>query len=132
MSTPSDPRPEGHEPDFGQAPPPPQTPPPSPPPPPSAPQYAEQPGQQYGQQYGQQGGHQGAPQYAPHPGQQQGPKRLVRSSSDKMLSGVCGGLAAYSNLDPTLVRLLAVVAIVLTFPIGLIAYIVAAVVMPKA
>lgn len=120
MSTPSDPRPEGHEPDFGQAPP--------PPPPPSAPQYAEQPGQQYGQQYGQQG----APQYAPHPGQQQGPKRLVRSSSDKMLSGVCGGLAAYSNLDPTLVRLLAVVAIVLTFPIGLIAYIVAAVVMPKA
>lgn len=120
MSTPSDPRPEGHEPDFGQAPPPPQTPPPSPPPPPSAPQYAEQPGQQYGQQG------------APHPGQQQGPKRLVRSSSDKMLSGVCGGLAAYSNLDPTLVRLLAVVAIVLTFPIGLIAYIVAAVVMPKA
>lgn len=125
MSTPSDPRPEGHEPEPGQA-----------PPPPAAPQYDSS--QYDAPQYdapppyaGQPSGQQGAPQYAPHPGQQ-GPKRLVRSSGDKMLSGVCGGLAAYSGLDPTLVRLLAVVAIVLTFPIGLIAYIVAAVVMPKA
>ncbi|GAB3254323.1 hypothetical protein GCM10027425_13800 [Alteromonas gracilis] len=119
MSTPSDPRPEGHEPDPGQAPPPP------------APQYGT-PQYDAPPPYA---GQQGAPQYAPQPGQQgqqQGPKRLVRSSGDKMLSGVCGGVAAYAGLDPTLVRLLTVVAVVLTFPIGLIAYIVAAVVMPKA
>jgi len=32
--------------------------------------------------------------------------RLVRSSDDRMLGGVCGGLAEYSSMDPTLVRLL--------------------------
>lgn len=128
MSTPSDPRPEGHEPDPGQAPPPP------------APQYGtpQQGAPQYDAPPPYAGQQQGPPQYAPHPGQQgqqgqqQGPKRLVRSSGDKMLSGVCGGLAAYAGLDPTLVRLLTVIAVVLTFPLGLIAYIVAAVVMPKA
>lgn len=32
-------------------------------------------------------------------------KRLYRSSRDVMLGGVCGGLAEYFNLDPTIVRL---------------------------
>ena len=32
-------------------------------------------------------------------------KQLVRSQDDKMLFGVCGGLAEYLNIDPVLVRL---------------------------
>ncbi len=33
-------------------------------------------------------------------------KRLVRSKTDKMIGGVCGGLGAYFNFDPTLIRLI--------------------------
>lgn len=44
----------------------------------------------------------------------QPPKRLTRSRDDKVLAGVCGGLARYANLDPALVRILAVVLTLLT------------------
>ena len=37
------------------------------------------------------------------------PKKLYRSSTDKKIAGVCGGLGEYFNIDPTLVRLGAVV-----------------------
>lgn len=33
------------------------------------------------------------------------PKRLYRSNSDKMIAGVCGGLAQYLGVDSTIVRL---------------------------
>jgi phage shock protein C len=56
-------------------------------------------------------------------------KRLCRSNSNKMICGVCGGVAEYINLDPTIVRLLWVV-FSLTAGIGLIAYIAAAIIMP--
>ena len=46
-------------------------------------------------------------------------------------TGVCGGLARYFGLDPTLVRVLAVLLAVFTFPAAIIAYIVAWVVIPK-
>ncbi|MFC1941203.1 PspC domain-containing protein [Chloroflexota bacterium] len=36
-------------------------------------------------------------------------KRLYRSRSDRMIWGVCGGLAKYFDVDPTLVRIIAVV-----------------------
>lgn len=36
-------------------------------------------------------------------------KKLYRSTSDRWLAGVCGGLASYFNLDPTLVRVIFVV-----------------------
>ena len=36
-------------------------------------------------------------------------KRLYKSNKNKMLDGVCGGIAEYFNIDPTLVRLGAVV-----------------------
>lgn len=38
-------------------------------------------------------------------------KRLFRSRSDRMIGGVCGGIAKYFNIDPTLVRLLFVVGL---------------------
>jgi len=53
------------------------------------------------------------------------PKRLLRTPDDKMVAGVCGGLARYFNLDPTLVRVAAVVALVFTFPAAVVAYVVA-------
>ena len=33
-------------------------------------------------------------------------KKLLRSKSNRMLAGVCGGVAEYFNLDPTLVRII--------------------------
>ena len=57
-------------------------------------------------------------------------KKLYKSSTNKMLCGVCGGIAEYFNIDPTIVRLIAV-AIVLCMGTGLLAYIIAAIVMPN-
>ena len=59
-------------------------------------------------------------------------RKLYRSRNDRMLGGVCGGLADYANMDPTLVRLLVALVIVLTGILpGLIAYIVMAFVVPE-
>ena len=57
--------------------------------------------------------------------------RLTRTSWDSPISGVCGGFARYLGIDPTLVRVLAVLLGVFTFPAFVIAYVVAWVVMPK-
>lgn len=57
-------------------------------------------------------------------------KKLYKSSSQKMIAGVCGGIAEYLNLDPTLVRLV-FVAISMLGGSGLLAYIVAAIIMPE-
>lgn len=64
-----------------------------------------------------------------HQEQDPEPKRLVRSTDDKMLMGVCGGLGKYFDVDPVLIRVI--------FGIGAIAmgstvlvYIVLTIVMP--
>ena len=57
-------------------------------------------------------------------------KRLTKSNTDKKICGVCGGLAEYFGIDSTWVRLAAVV-LVLGWGSGLLAYIVAALVMPE-
>ena len=36
------------------------------------------------------------------------PKRLTRSTTDKVIGGVCGGFAQYFNIDPVIVRVIAV------------------------
>lgn len=56
-------------------------------------------------------------------------KKLYKSSTDKKLAGVCGGLAEYFNIDSTLVRLGWVVFGLLGGN-GLLAYIIAAIIMP--
>ena len=58
-------------------------------------------------------------------------KRLYKSNRNKMIDGVCGGVAEYFNLDPTLVRLGWVVFCALGGS-GILAYIIAAVVIPRA
>lgn len=57
-------------------------------------------------------------------------KRLYRSRKDKMLAGVCGGLAEYFDVDPSLVRL-ACVLLCLYAGTGLLAYILAAIIIPE-
>ena len=57
-------------------------------------------------------------------------KRLYRSREDRMISGVCGGIAEYFKIDPTLVRVITV-ALALLFGGGLIAYLLAWLIMPK-
>ena len=57
-------------------------------------------------------------------------KKLYKSNSNKMISGVCGGIAEYFNVDPTFVRL-AWVLCLLVGGSGLVAYIVCAIVIPQ-
>ncbi|QOV19549.1 PspC domain-containing protein [Blautia liquoris] len=58
-------------------------------------------------------------------------KRLYRSSTNYMLCGVCGGIAEYFNIDPTLVRIAWVVLSVFNVGWGIVAYILAAIIIPK-
>ena len=69
----------------------------------------------------------GVGQHPVHP-----PKKLIRSRADHKVAGLCGGLALYLELDPTLVRVLWVIITVMSgiFP-GLIAYLVAWVIVPE-
>ncbi|HEX9690142.1 MAG TPA: PspC domain-containing protein [Thermoanaerobaculia bacterium] len=59
------------------------------------------------------------------------PRRLTRSNRNKMIAGVCGGLAEYLNVDPTVMRILYVLVSILSaaFP-GVIAYIILMFLMP--
>jgi phage shock protein C len=61
---------------------------------------------------------------------QPGPKRLYRSRSDRMLGGVCAGIAAYFNLDVTIVR---IATVVLAFFAGssILAYLIAWIIVPE-
>ncbi|CEK10311.1 PspC domain-containing protein [Legionella hackeliae] len=43
----------------------------------------------------------------------QRPQRLYRSRRDKMIAGVCGGLAAYFSMDPTVMRLIFIILLLL-------------------
>ena len=56
-------------------------------------------------------------------------KRLYKSSTDKKVCGVCGGIANYFDVDPTVIRLIWVI-FTLGGGSGLIAYIIAAIIMP--
>lgn len=60
----------------------------------------------------------------------QQPQRRLTRSSDRMLGGVCAGVADYLGVDPTIVRLLTVVLGVIFFPLAEIGYLIAWMVMP--
>jgi phage shock protein PspC (stress-responsive transcriptional regulator) len=57
-------------------------------------------------------------------------RRLHRSLIDKKIAGVCAGLGEYLEVDVTLVRLLVLVAMIMSGGVGLIAYIAAWIVIP--
>jgi phage shock protein C len=56
-------------------------------------------------------------------------RRLTRSRTERMIGGVCGGLGAYLEIDPTLVRLLFVLGLLFGGH-GLLLYLVLLLVMP--
>ena len=56
-------------------------------------------------------------------------KKLYRSTSDKKICGVCGGIAKYLGIDPTIVRLIWAM-LVLFAGSGLLAYFVCALIIP--
>ena len=58
-------------------------------------------------------------------------RRLYRSRTEKMIAGVCGGVAEYFNTDPTVIRLIRVL-ITLLGGAGVLLYIVLWIVMPLA
>lgn len=60
-------------------------------------------------------------------------KKLYKSRADKKISGVCGGIAEYFNVDSTVVRLIAVVLLFAgAFVITTIGYFVAAAIIPDS
>jgi phage shock protein PspC (stress-responsive transcriptional regulator) len=56
-------------------------------------------------------------------------KKLRKSQRDKKLLGVCGGIAEYFNVDSTVIRVIWV--ILACSGCGILAYIIAAIIMPK-
>lgn len=58
-------------------------------------------------------------------------KRLTKSRTNKMICGVCGGVGEYFNMDPTIIRLIWVILTIGGFGSGLLAYIIAAVIIPE-
>jgi len=58
-------------------------------------------------------------------------KELRRSITDKKLFGVCGGIAAYFNIDSTIVRILYIFLVLASFGWGLLLYIILGIVMPE-
>lgn len=58
-------------------------------------------------------------------------KALTRSTSNRMIAGVCAGLGEYLNIDPTIVRLLTVLAFFTGFGGIAIVYLIMALVVPE-
>ena len=58
-------------------------------------------------------------------------KKLTKSNTNRVLAGVCGGIAEYFGCDPTIIRLL-FIALSIFVGSGLLLYILAAIIMPSA
>ena len=59
-------------------------------------------------------------------------RKLYRSRKERMLAGVCGGIGEYFGIDPTLVRLIWVVAGLFGGPVALVGYLIFMIVVPDA
>ncbi len=71
-------------------------------------------------------------QVPPPPTARPEPRRLTRTRHDKVLSGVCGGFAAYAGIDANLVRIALVAATVLGFGTPVLVYLAAWLLLPEA
>ena len=58
-------------------------------------------------------------------------KRLYRSGNDRILGGVCGGIAEYMGVDPVVIRLIWIVGTMASLGIGILAYIIAWIIIPR-
>ena len=59
------------------------------------------------------------------------PKRLYRSTKDRMIGGVCGGIGEYLEVDPTAIRVAYALLTLLTAFSGIIVYLVIWIIMPE-
>jgi len=57
--------------------------------------------------------------------------RIYRSRNERMVAGVAGGIAEYADVDPTIVRLIWIVALLTTGPLALLLYVLCAIVIPR-
>ena len=60
-----------------------------------------------------------------------GPRRLYRSGSDRLIGGVCGGLAEYLNIDPTLMRIIWILLLVVSFGVFFVIYFLLWIIIPR-
>ncbi len=58
-------------------------------------------------------------------------KKLYKVENDKKLMGVCGGLAEYFNIDPTIVRIAWVILTLLSVGTGILIYVICALLFPN-
>jgi phage shock protein C len=58
-------------------------------------------------------------------------RQLYRSISNRMIAGVCAGIGEYSNVDPTIVRLMAVLLFFMSGGGMIVAYLIMALVIPE-
>lgn len=58
-------------------------------------------------------------------------KKLYKSSSNKMLAGVCAGIGEFFSIDPTIIRLIWAFFSIASAGVGVIAYIIAAIIIPN-
>jgi len=57
--------------------------------------------------------------------------RLYRSSENRMLGGVCGGIAEYIGTDPTLIRILWIIGLLLSLGLAILAYLICWIIIPR-
>jgi phage shock protein PspC (stress-responsive transcriptional regulator) len=58
-------------------------------------------------------------------------KRLYKSTTNRVLCGVCGGIGEYFNIDPTIIRLLCLM-LICGWGSGLLVYLIAAIIIPES
>ena len=58
-------------------------------------------------------------------------KKLYRSTAQVKISGVCGGIAEYFNIDATIVRLIWALATLMNFFVGVVAYVACVFIIPE-
>ncbi len=63
-------------------------------------------------------------------GESSEPRRLLRTANDKKIAGICGGFGSYFKVDPTLVRVLWILAVFLSAGVALLLYLILWIVMP--
>lgn len=58
-------------------------------------------------------------------------KRLIRSKTNRTICGVCGGLGEYIGVDPTVVRIIWLIASICSVGTGFVVYLLAAIIIPE-
>jgi len=58
-------------------------------------------------------------------------KKLYRSTDDRVIVGVCGGIGNYLGVDPTVIRVLWILATVFSLGAGILVYLLAALIIPE-